>query len=134
MIELGVFHNGASDLPVTITADGVAINAGDLRTTQEAAVRTQIDQIRQGVLAEQLGFDYFFLTEHHFQPEGAEDSPNPIQTQTAIAALTQAHPARSDGEHPHVAPPGPPRRAGGDPRRGVRGTARVRARPRLPAA
>ena len=88
MIELGVFHNGASDLPVTITKDGVAINRGDLRTTQEAAVRTQIDQIRQGVLAEQLGFDYFFLTEHHFQPEGAEDSPNPIQTETAIAALT----------------------------------------------
>lgn len=89
MIELGVFHNGASDLPVKITDDGVAINSGDLRATQESAVRTQIDQIRQGVLAEQLGFDYFFLTEHHFQPEGAEDSPNPLQTQTAIAALTK---------------------------------------------
>ena len=68
MLELGVFHNGASDLPVKITKNGVAVNAGDLRTTQQAAVRTQIDQIRQAVLAEKLGFDYFFLTEHHFQP------------------------------------------------------------------
>ena len=89
MLELGVFHNGASDLPVRITKDGVAINAGNLRDTQQSAVRTQIDQIRQGVLAEKLGFDYFFLTEHHFQPEGAEDSPNPLQTETAIAALTK---------------------------------------------
>ena len=55
MIELGVFHNGASDLPVKITSDGVAINDGDLRAPQDSAVRTQIDQIRQGVLAEQLG-------------------------------------------------------------------------------
>ena len=35
------------------------------------------------------GFDYFFLTEHHFQPEGAEYSPNPLLTETAIAAQTK---------------------------------------------
>ena len=78
MIEIGVFHNGASDLPVKITADGVAINDGDLRATQESAARVQINQMRQGILADRLGFDYFFLTEHHFQPEGAEYSPNPL--------------------------------------------------------
>lgn len=89
MIEVGVFHNGASDLPVTITADGVAINAGDLAATQASAARIQVNQIRQGVLADQLGFDYFFMTEHHFQPEGAEYSPNPLQTETAVAALTK---------------------------------------------
>ena len=49
----------------------------------------QINQVRQGILADRLGFDYFFMTEHHFQPEGAEYSPNPLLTQTAIAAQTK---------------------------------------------
>jgi alkanesulfonate monooxygenase SsuD/methylene tetrahydromethanopterin reductase-like flavin-dependent oxidoreductase (luciferase family) len=89
MIEIGVFHNGASDLPTKITREGVAINDGDLAATQASAARVQVDQVRQGVLAEQLGFDYFVMTEHHFQPEGAEYSPNPLQTETAIAALTK---------------------------------------------
>jgi alkanesulfonate monooxygenase SsuD/methylene tetrahydromethanopterin reductase-like flavin-dependent oxidoreductase (luciferase family) len=88
MIEIGVFHNGASDLPVKMTADGVAINEGDLHATQESAARVLVNQVRQGVLADRLGFDYFFMTEHHFQPEGAEFSPNPLQAETAIAALT----------------------------------------------
>lgn len=88
MIEVGVFHNGASDLPVMVTDGGVAINKGNLQATQESAARIQVNQIRQGVLADQLGFEYFFMTEHHFQPEGAEYSPNPLQTETAIAALT----------------------------------------------
>ena len=30
MIEIGVFHNGASDLPVMRTSSGVAINDGNL--------------------------------------------------------------------------------------------------------
>lgn len=89
MIEIGVFHNGASDLPTMVTKDGIAINKGDLRATQESAARVQIGQVRQGVLAEKLGFDAFFMTEHHFQPEGAEYSPNPLMTEMAIAALTK---------------------------------------------
>ena len=89
MIEIGVFHNGASDLPVIITDDGVAINQGDLEATQRSAARVQVNQVRQGVLADRLGFDYFFMTEHHFQPEGAEYSPNPLVTETAVAALTK---------------------------------------------
>jgi alkanesulfonate monooxygenase SsuD/methylene tetrahydromethanopterin reductase-like flavin-dependent oxidoreductase (luciferase family) len=89
MIEIGVFHNGASDLPVKITADGTAINEGNLRATQDSASRIQVNQVRQGILADRLGYDYFFLTEHHFQPEGAEFSPNPLLTETAIAAQTK---------------------------------------------
>ncbi|MGF1595706.1 MAG: LLM class flavin-dependent oxidoreductase [Acidimicrobiales bacterium] len=89
MIEIGVFHNGASDLPTMVTSDGIAINKGDLRATQESAARVQIGQVRQGVLAEKLGFDAFFMTEHHFQPEGAEFSPNPLMTEMAVAALTK---------------------------------------------
>jgi hypothetical protein len=40
-----------------------------------------VNQVRQGILAEKLGFQSFWLTEHHFQPEGAEMSPNPLMVQ-----------------------------------------------------
>jgi hypothetical protein len=78
MIEIGVFHNGASDLPVTRTTSGVAINDGNLAEVHEASQRGLVAQVRQGILADKLGFNYFFMTEHHFQPEGAEFSPNPL--------------------------------------------------------
>ena len=48
-----------------------------------------MNQVRQGILAEKLGFQSFWLTEHHFQPEGAEMSPNPLMVQMAIAAQTK---------------------------------------------
>ncbi len=89
MIEIGVFHNGASDLPVVRTSSGVAINDGNLAEVHESSQRTLMSQIRQGIFADQLGFNYFFMTEHHFQPEGAEFSPNPLLAETAIAARTR---------------------------------------------
>jgi len=89
MFEIGVFHNGASDLPVVATKSGVIVNDGTLAEVHEGAQRTLINQIRQGVLADQLGFNYFFMTEHHFQPEGAEFSPNPLLAETAVAARTR---------------------------------------------
>ena len=91
MLEIGVFHNGATDLPTKeVDYDGgVIVNDGTLADTHQAAQRTIVNQVRQGILADKLGFDYFFLTEHHFQPEGAELSPNPLLSQTAIAARTK---------------------------------------------
>ena len=88
MIETGVFHNGASDLPVTYR-DGIALNDGSLKDAHEAARRTILNQVRQGILADKLGYDYWFQTEHHFQPEGAELSPNPLFSEMAIAANTK---------------------------------------------
>ena len=88
MIEIGVFHNGASDLPVVRTSSGVAINDGNLAEVHESSQRGLIGQVRQGILADKLGFNYFFMTEHHFQPEGAEFSPNPLLAETAIATRT----------------------------------------------
>lgn len=76
MIEIGVFHNGASDLPPVRTRDGTVCNDGSLAEVHAAAQRTIVNQIRQGILADKLGFDYWFQTEHHFQPEGAEMSPS----------------------------------------------------------
>jgi alkanesulfonate monooxygenase SsuD/methylene tetrahydromethanopterin reductase-like flavin-dependent oxidoreductase (luciferase family) len=91
-IEIGVFHNGASDLPVKnvqYNGDTVAVNDGDLPATHTSAQRTIVNQVRQGILADQLGFDYWFQTEHHFQPEGAELSPNPLLAEAAIASRTK---------------------------------------------
>ncbi len=89
MIEIGIFHNGAADLPTKVTPDGVVVNDGDLTATHESAQRGLVNQVRQGILADQLGFDYYFMTEHHFQPEGAEFSPNPLLAEAAIASRTK---------------------------------------------
>jgi alkanesulfonate monooxygenase SsuD/methylene tetrahydromethanopterin reductase-like flavin-dependent oxidoreductase (luciferase family) len=89
MLEIGVFNNGASSLPIVTTSDGVTLNDGTLKEVHEAAQQTLVNQVRQGILAEKLGYQSFWLTEHHFQPEGAEMSPNPLMTQMAIAAQTK---------------------------------------------
>ena len=89
MLELAVFQNGAVDLPSAIT-NGTRVNAGTLAETSESYQRILINQIRQGILAEELGFNYYFMTEHHMQPEGVEFSPNPLVAETAIAARTKS--------------------------------------------
>jgi len=88
VIEVGIFHNGAADLPTKRTENGTVVNDGDLAATHAAAQRGLVNQVRQGILADQLGFDYFFMTEHHFQAEGAEYSPNPLLAEAAIASRT----------------------------------------------
>jgi alkanesulfonate monooxygenase SsuD/methylene tetrahydromethanopterin reductase-like flavin-dependent oxidoreductase (luciferase family) len=88
-LEVGIFHNGATDLPTKVAGGGLIIPDGNLQALAESYARIQINQIRQGILADELGFDYFFMTEHHFQPEGAEFSPNPLMAEMAIAALTK---------------------------------------------
>ena len=89
MIEIGAFHNGASDLKTTVSPRDVVVNNGSLEEVHQSYQRVLINQVRQGILAEQLGFDYWFMTEHHFMPEGPEFSPNPLLAETAIAAHTK---------------------------------------------
>ena len=69
-----------------MTPEGWWVFDGTLTDRNASTQRETIAQIQEGILADQLGFNYFFMTEHHFQPEGAEHSPNPILTATAIAA------------------------------------------------
>ena len=88
MLETGLVHNGATDLPLRRTETGMVIPTGTLADMHASNQRVLQAQVRQGALAEQLGFDYFWMTEHHFQPEGAEFSPNPLLVQTAVAAQT----------------------------------------------
>jgi alkanesulfonate monooxygenase SsuD/methylene tetrahydromethanopterin reductase-like flavin-dependent oxidoreductase (luciferase family) len=89
MLEIGLFHNGASSLPIVTGKDGVTFSDGSLNEVHRAAQETLVNQVRQGILAEKLGFQSFWLTEHHFQPEGAEMSPNPLMVQMAVAAHTK---------------------------------------------
>src|ERR1700739_3544020 len=89
MLEIGLFHNGASSLPVVTGKDGVTFNDGSLAEVHQAAQKTLGNQGRQGTPAEKLCFQSFWLTEHHFQPEGAEMSPNPLMVQMSVAAHTK---------------------------------------------
>jgi alkanesulfonate monooxygenase SsuD/methylene tetrahydromethanopterin reductase-like flavin-dependent oxidoreductase (luciferase family) len=89
VIQFGIFQNGASDLPVADTPSGVLVASGSLEDMHASFQRIMVDQVRQGVLAEQLGYDFYFMTEHHFQPEGPEFSPNPLMAEMAIAAQTR---------------------------------------------
>jgi len=88
MLELGVFHNGASDLKTVTTPDHITVTEAGVTEVHESDQRVLVNQVRQGILAEPLGFNYFFMTEHHFQPEGIEFSPNPLIVQSAIASRT----------------------------------------------
>jgi alkanesulfonate monooxygenase SsuD/methylene tetrahydromethanopterin reductase-like flavin-dependent oxidoreductase (luciferase family) len=62
---------------------------GNLAQVHQAQQQVTVAQVRHGILADRLGFDSFYLTEHHFQVEGAEHSPNPILTGVAIASRTK---------------------------------------------
>jgi hypothetical protein len=66
MLEIGLFHNGASSLPVTTNKDGVTFNKGSLPEVHRVAQETLVNQVRQGILVQKLGFQSFWLTEHHF--------------------------------------------------------------------
>ena len=80
---------GASSLPVITNKNDVMFNDGTLTEVHRAAQDTLVNQVRQGILAEKLGFQSFWLTEHHFQPEGAEMSPNLLMVQMSVAAHTK---------------------------------------------
>jgi hypothetical protein len=46
MLEVGVFHNGASSLPVITTKDGVTLNDGSLAQVHQAAQETLVNRDR----------------------------------------------------------------------------------------
>jgi alkanesulfonate monooxygenase SsuD/methylene tetrahydromethanopterin reductase-like flavin-dependent oxidoreductase (luciferase family) len=89
MIEFMTVENGPTDLPIRLTENGLTVPEGNLQAMHASRQRAVVNQVRKAILAEQLGFHYFFLTEHHFQPEGAEFSPNPLLMGAAIATRTR---------------------------------------------
>src|SRR5260370_30410091 len=81
MLEIGVFHNGASSLPVITTKEGVTLNDGSLAEVHPVAQETLVNQVRQGILGEEVGYQSLRLTGLPFQPHGAEMSPHPLMVQ-----------------------------------------------------
>ena len=47
MLEIGLFHNGASSLPIVTGKDGVTFNDGSLPEVHRAAQETLVNQVRQ---------------------------------------------------------------------------------------
>ncbi len=60
----------------------------DRRASNEAFWQATLDYVESAKVAEQLGFESFWTTEHHFQYEGYEVIPNGLQISTWIAAQT----------------------------------------------
>jgi alkanesulfonate monooxygenase SsuD/methylene tetrahydromethanopterin reductase-like flavin-dependent oxidoreductase (luciferase family) len=60
----------------------------DRRYNNAQAWDATLKYINSAMVAEQLGFDSFWTTEHHFQHEGYEVIPNGLQLSTWIAAKT----------------------------------------------
>ncbi len=63
--------------------------ATDRRYSNEEMWRATEQILDMGVLSDQLGFDSFWLTEHHFQYEGYEVIPNGILTGAILAERTE---------------------------------------------
>lgn len=89
MIEFAIVDNGPTDLPLKANADGQLLPTGTLDDMHRSMQRAVVDQIRNAMMADQLGFHYCFFTEHHFEAEGQEFSPNPLLLGAAIAGRTK---------------------------------------------
>src|SRR5438128_11223419 len=87
-IEIGIFHNGASDLKAVTTPNGVVVNDGSLEEVHRSYQRVLVVQVRQGFVADRLGYDYWFMTERRFMPGGPVLIPIPPLPGGAMALQT----------------------------------------------
>jgi alkanesulfonate monooxygenase SsuD/methylene tetrahydromethanopterin reductase-like flavin-dependent oxidoreductase (luciferase family) len=84
-VRIGVFMFGGVEMPDA----GLAGPAPpDRRYGQAAVHHAHRELLACGQLAEQLGYDSFWLTEHHFQHEGYEVVPNGLMFAAFLAART----------------------------------------------
>ncbi len=84
-MKIGAFFFGG--VPMDDAGAGPP-NPMDRRYSNEAAWKATMDYVNSAIVADRLGFDSFWTTEHHFQYEGYEVIPNGIQISTWIAAQT----------------------------------------------
>lgn len=62
----------------------------DRRFNQSEMWRTTEQLIELGITADRIGYDAYFFTEHHFQYEGYEVTPNAMQLGAWLAAKTSS--------------------------------------------
>ena len=84
-MQYGLFLFGAVPMP---DAGGGPPAPTDRRASKEIIWDTTERLVDIGVQAERAGFDYFFLTEHHFQHEGYEVVPNSLMVGLVVAERT----------------------------------------------
>jgi alkanesulfonate monooxygenase SsuD/methylene tetrahydromethanopterin reductase-like flavin-dependent oxidoreductase (luciferase family) len=84
-VRIGVFHFGGVEMPDAGT-DGTP--PLERRYGQDAILLAHRELLACGQLAERLGYDSFWLTEHHFQHEGYEVVPNGLMFSAFLAART----------------------------------------------
>lgn len=89
MADIGVFHNGGTNLPLKTAENGAIIVDGSVRELHEDLKQVTRDQVDHAVLADQFGYDRCVFTEHHFELSGSEHSPSPIMAQMAVAQRTE---------------------------------------------
>ena len=82
----------------------------DRRSTNEEMWSATTSYVDSAVVADRLGYDSFWTTEHHFQYEGYEVIPNGIQLSTWIAARDAADHARHDVQRRAAVAPAAARR------------------------
>ena len=85
-MKIGAFFFGGVEMS---DAGAGAPSPMDRRFDNTACWQATLDYIDAAVVADQLGFDSFWATEHHFQHEGYEIIPNGILLSTWIAARTE---------------------------------------------
>jgi len=85
-MKLGAFFFGG----VAMTDAGAGPPAPmDRRFTNEEMWAATLSYVDSAIVADELGYDSFWTTEHHFQYEGYEVIPNGIQLSTWIASKTR---------------------------------------------
>ena len=84
-LQVGLFLLGAVPMPDAGPGDPQPTAR---RASNELVWETTERLVDVGCAADRLGYDYFFLTEHHFQHEGYEVIPNAIMTGMMVAART----------------------------------------------
>ena len=85
-MQLGAFFFGGVEMT---DAGAGAPHPMDRRYDNAACWKATLDYVDAAVAADQLGYDSFWTTEHHFQYEGYEVIPNGILVSAWIAAKTQ---------------------------------------------
>lgn len=85
-MKLGAFFFGGVEMP---DAGAGPPNPMDRRFSNEEMWAATMSYVDSAILADRLGYDTFWTTEHHFQYEGFEVIPNGIQLSTWIAGRTE---------------------------------------------